>query len=214
MAILKIKDENGTYITIPAITGASGQTGAVGPMGPAGPAGKDGTNIEVSDTQPTDENVEIWINPTATSEIADMQNNISVLDNSVTLISNRVTELENDIIEDSGLINFTMHNTDLFSSYDTYATPAFRVVNNIIYMQGLINVETESSNSSDEVCKMDAAYAPSTKRYFAAASSTNETNQGSGKALCLTLGTDGIIRVHACAIKGWLSLDGVAILRG
>lgn len=96
----------------------------------------------------------------------------------------------------------------------TYATPAFRVVNNIIYMQGLINVETESSNSSDEVCKMDAAYAPSTKRYFAAASSTNETNQGSGKALCLTLGTDGIIRVHACAIKGWLSLDGVAILRG
>lgn len=207
MAILKIKDENGTYITIPAITGANGQTGAVGPMGPAGPAGKDGTNIEVSNTQPTDEKVEIWINPTATSEIADIQN-------SVASISNRVTELENDIIEDSGLINFTMHNTSLFSSYDTYATPAFRVVNNIIYMQGLINVVTESSNSSDEVCKMNAAYAPSTKRYFAAASSTNETNQGLGKALCLTLGTDGIIRVHACAIKGWISLDGVAILRG
>lgn len=213
MSVLKIKN-NDTFISIPTITGAQGPIGPQGPKGDKGDSGKDGTNVLVSTTVPIDNEVEVWINPTATSEVADMQNNIGALDNSITSISNRVTELENDIIEDSGLINFTMHNTDLFSSYDTYATPAFRVVNNIIYMQGLINVETESSNSSDEVCKMDAAYAPSTKRYFAAASSTNETNQGSGKALCLTLGTDGIIRVHACAIKGWLSLDGVAILRG
>lgn len=79
MAILKIKDENGTYITIPAITGANGQTGAVGPMGPAGPAGKDGTNIEVSNTQPVDENVKVWINPSATSEVEDLLNTINIL---------------------------------------------------------------------------------------------------------------------------------------
>lgn len=96
MAILKIKDENGTYITIPAITGANGQAGAVGPMGPAGPAGKDGTNVEVSNTQPTDENVEIWINPSATSEVADLQNQISILTSELTAAKNRIATLEED----------------------------------------------------------------------------------------------------------------------
>lgn len=96
MAILKIKDENGTYITIPAISGANGQTGAVGPMGPAGPAGKDGTNIVVSTTQPTDSDVQVWINPSATSEVADLQNQISTLTSELTAAKNRITELEED----------------------------------------------------------------------------------------------------------------------
>lgn len=89
MVILKIKDENGTYITIPAITGANGQTGAVGPMGPAGPAGKDGTNIEVSDTQPTDENVEIWINPSATTEVEDLLNTINTLQDRIEALESK-----------------------------------------------------------------------------------------------------------------------------
>lgn len=92
MSVLKIKN-NDTFISIPTITGAQGP---IGPQGPKGEPGISGTNIRVSSDEPADTNVEVWINPTATSEITDLQNQISTLTNELTAAKNRITELEED----------------------------------------------------------------------------------------------------------------------
>lgn len=73
MSVLKIKN-NDTFISIPTIAGARGP---IGPQGPKGEPGISGTNIKVSSNEPTDTNVEVWINPTATGEIEDLQNAIN-----------------------------------------------------------------------------------------------------------------------------------------
>jgi hypothetical protein len=92
MSILKIKN-NDTFISIPTITGAQGPAG---PQGPKGEPGISGTNIKVSNSEPTDTNVEVWINPNATSEITDLQNQITTLTNELTVAKNRIAELEED----------------------------------------------------------------------------------------------------------------------
>lgn len=92
MSILKIKN-NDTFISIPAITGAQGP---VGPQGPKGEPGISGTNIKVSNSEPVDTNVEVWINPSATSEIQDLQNQISTLTNELTAAKNKIATLEED----------------------------------------------------------------------------------------------------------------------
>lgn len=86
MPILKVKDNNGNYITIPSIIGPAGP---VGPAGSTGPAGKDGTNIEISNTQPTDENVEVWINPSATSTVEDLLNIINILQDRIEALESK-----------------------------------------------------------------------------------------------------------------------------
>ena len=49
--ILKIKNEQGEWITVPALKGEKGDTGETGPQGPAGPAGSytAGDNITIED---------------------------------------------------------------------------------------------------------------------------------------------------------------------
>lgn len=79
MSILKIKDSDGNYISVPAIVGPPGAAGAIGPKGDKGDRGKDGTNIQVSNTAPMDSEVEVWINPSATSEVEDLLNIINTL---------------------------------------------------------------------------------------------------------------------------------------
>lgn len=96
MSILKIKNSEGDYITVPALVGPTGATGPTGPKGDKGDSGKNGTNVLVSTTTPTDSEVEVWINPNATSEITDLQNQIDVLTNELTAAKNRITELEED----------------------------------------------------------------------------------------------------------------------
>lgn len=76
MSILKIRDGS-DFVSIPTLIGPQGPRGEKGETGSQGLNGKDGTNIEVSDIQPVDESVEVWINPSATSEITDLQNSIS-----------------------------------------------------------------------------------------------------------------------------------------
>lgn len=92
MSVLKIKN-NDTFVSIPAITGAQGP---IGPQGPKGEPGISGTNIKVSSSEPMDANVEVWINPNATSEVQDLQNQIATLNNELTAAKNRITELEED----------------------------------------------------------------------------------------------------------------------
>jgi hypothetical protein len=85
MSILKIKN-NDTFISIPTITGAQGPAG---PQGPKGEPGISGTNIKVSTTEPSDSNVEVWINPTAASEIDDLQAQIIELQNTINKLSRK-----------------------------------------------------------------------------------------------------------------------------
>lgn len=85
MSVLKIKN-NDTFISIPTIAGAQGP---IGPQGPKGDSGKDGTNVLVSTTTPTDSEVEVWINPNATSEITDLQNQIDALQKTVDSLSRK-----------------------------------------------------------------------------------------------------------------------------
>ena len=92
MSILKIKN-NDTFISIPTITGAQGPAG---PQGPKGEPGISGTNIKVSTTEPSDSNVEVWINPTATSEVVDLKKQIATLTSELTVAKNRIAELEED----------------------------------------------------------------------------------------------------------------------
>lgn len=92
MSILKIKDGN-DFVTIPALIGPQGPQG---PAGPQGEPGISGTNIKVSETEPTDNNVEVWINPGATSDVTDLQNQVMTLRNELTAAKNRITELEED----------------------------------------------------------------------------------------------------------------------
>lgn len=86
MPILKIKDNNGNYITIPSIIGPAGPAG---PAGGTGPAGKDGTNIQVSTTQPIDSEVEVWINPSATTEVEDLLNTINILQDRIEALESK-----------------------------------------------------------------------------------------------------------------------------
>lgn len=76
MPILKIRD-NDNFVTIPALIGPQGPQGEPGEKGPKGDSGINGTNVKVSNTEPSDEEVQIWIDPTGTSEINDLQNSIS-----------------------------------------------------------------------------------------------------------------------------------------
>lgn len=75
MSILKIRDGS-DFVSIPALVGPEGPKGEKGDQGIQGMAGKDGTNIEVSTTEPIDTDVEVWINPSATSEVEDLSNNV------------------------------------------------------------------------------------------------------------------------------------------
>lgn len=58
MAILKIKDEDGVIIEVPAIRGPQGPTGSTGPIGPAGPRGQSGVYVG-SGEMPDDCNVQV-----------------------------------------------------------------------------------------------------------------------------------------------------------
>lgn len=112
--------------------------------------------------------------------------------------------------------SLTFHNTAEFEAYTTssssgYSVPRYRKFGDCVMLKGLIGVVQSTTKSVAEVCKItDSSCMPKYKAYFTVASSTNEQPQG-GKAVTLTLGTDGIIRVHSCDVSGWVSLDGVMI---
>lgn len=95
MSILKIKDDKGEYIAIPAIMGPKGEKGEPGEQGPKGDSGLNGTNIKVSSTEPEDENVEVWINPSASSEIKDLESRISNLWKTIYPVNSIFTSTEN-----------------------------------------------------------------------------------------------------------------------
>lgn len=94
MSILKIKDGN-EFVSIPTLIGPQGPRGERGETGPQGANGKDGTNIQVSSTQPTDSNVEVWINPSASSEIKDLESRISNLWETIYPVNSIFTSTEN-----------------------------------------------------------------------------------------------------------------------
>ena len=112
--------------------------------------------------------------------------------------------------------SLTFHNTAEFIAYTTsssngYSVPRYRKFGDCVMLKGLISVVQSTTKSVAEVCKItDSGCMPKYKAYFTVASSTNEQPQG-GKAVTLTLGTDGIIRVHSCDVSGWVSLDGIMI---
>lgn len=60
MSILKIKDINGNFVSIPAFKGAQGQPGKVGVQGDPGYQGIDA--LYIGSTEPENKNV-IWLNP-------------------------------------------------------------------------------------------------------------------------------------------------------
>lgn len=61
--ILRIKDESGSWIEVPAIKGDKGDPGEQGLPGQNGVDGVDGeSGVYVGSTEPTDDSL-IWINP-------------------------------------------------------------------------------------------------------------------------------------------------------
>lgn len=57
MSVIKVRNELGQFVDIPALQGEKGETGATGPQGergPQGPSGANGTSVTV--VQATDEN--------------------------------------------------------------------------------------------------------------------------------------------------------------
>lgn len=57
MSVIKVRNEEGQFVDIPALQGEKGDTGATGPqgeIGPQGPPGANGTSVTV--VQATDEN--------------------------------------------------------------------------------------------------------------------------------------------------------------
>lgn len=88
MSILKIRDGS-DFVSIPALIGPQGPRGEKGETGSQGLNGRDGTNIEVSNTQPVDENVEIWVNPSATTEVEDLLNTINILQDRIEALESK-----------------------------------------------------------------------------------------------------------------------------
>jgi hypothetical protein len=111
--------------------------------------------------------------------------------------------------------SFTFHNSAHFDAYTTssssgYSKAAYRKVGDCVMLKGLITIPGTLEDCSEEICKItDASCIPKYKAYFTVACSINENPNG--KAVTVTLGTDGILRVHACDVGGWISLDGVML---
>lgn len=95
MSILKIKNDMGEYIAVPALIGPQGPQGEQGEKGPKGDNGINGTNVVVSSTEPTDEEVEIWINTSATSEVEDLQLSVNNLWKTIYPVNSIFTSTEN-----------------------------------------------------------------------------------------------------------------------
>jgi hypothetical protein len=111
--------------------------------------------------------------------------------------------------------SFTFHNSEHFYAHSTssssgYSRPAYRKMGDCVMLKGLISIPGTLEDCSEEICKItDTSCIPKYKAYFPVASSINENPNG--KAVTVTLGTDGILRVHACDVGGWISLDGIMI---
>lgn len=111
--------------------------------------------------------------------------------------------------------SFTFHNSEHFYAYTTstsagYSRAAYRKMGDCVMLKGLISIPGTLEDCSEEICKItDASCIPKYKAYFTVASSINENPNG--KAVTVTLGTDGILRVHACDVGGWLSFDGIMV---
>lgn len=97
-----------------------------------------------------------------------------------------------------------------FSAYPSFATPGYKIINGIMYLQGLIEVSSEA-NDEEIICTFNTSDAPSTRRYISVASSSAETSHGN-KAVVLTIRPDGTIKNHNSYITGWISLDGISII--
>jgi hypothetical protein len=111
--------------------------------------------------------------------------------------------------------SFTFHNSEYFSAHTTssssgYSKAAYRKMGDCVMLKGLITIPGTLEDCSEEICKItDTSCIPKYKAYFTVASSVNENPLG--KAVTVTLGTDGILRVHGCDVGGWISFDGIMI---
>ena len=100
-------------------------------------------------------------------------------------------------------INFSLGSG--FTAYPSFATPGYKIINGVMYLQGLIGVSSDANNE-ETVCTFNTSDAPSVRRYISVASSSAETSHGN-KAVVLTIRPDGTIKNHNSYITGWISLS-------
>lgn len=105
-------------------------------------------------------------------------------------------------------VNFSLGSG--FTPYSSFATPGYKIINGIMYLQGLIGVSSDANNE-ETICTFNTSDAPSVRRYISVASSSAETSHGN-KAVVLTIRPDGTIKNHNSYITGWISLDGISII--